>query len=127
MVALLITVHQTHELALEWHSPISASLEQGGNPPTRNRAELRAVLASLTLRYWAGEGFSRIILIACNFEYVVKGISQWILKWRKNGWKTTSRSPVANQDLWKKLEVKLREMEKNGMFVQFWKIPREWF
>jgi hypothetical protein len=34
--------------------------------------------------------------------------------------------PVANQDLWKKLEEKLREMEKSGMLVQFWKIPREW-
>ena len=35
-------------------------------------------------------------------------------------------SPVANQDLWKKLEGKLREMEKKGMLVKFWKIPREW-
>jgi len=110
---------------LEWYSPISGRLEQDGNPQTSNRAELRAVLASLTLRYWAGEGFSRIIL-ACDSEYVVKGVSEWILKWRKNGWKTTTGSPVANQDLWKKLEEKLREMEKRGMLVQFWKIPREW-
>ena len=110
---------------LEWFSPISRRLEQDGNPQTSNRAELRAVLASLTLRFWAGEGFSRIVL-ACDSEYVVKGISDWILKWRKNGWKTTTGSPVANQDLWKKLEDKLREMEKQGMLVKFWKIPREW-
>jgi ribonuclease HI len=110
---------------LEWFSPISNRLEQDGKPQTSNRAELRAVLASLTLRYWAGEGFSRIVL-ACDSEYVVKGISEWILKWRRNGWKTTSGNPVANQDLWKKLEVKLREMEGRGMLVQFWKIPREW-
>lgn len=110
---------------LEWFSPISARLEQDGNPQTSNRAELRAVLASLALRYWAGEGFTRIVL-ACDSEYVVKGISEWILKWRRNGWKTTAGIPVANQDLWKKLEAKLREMEGQGMLVQFWKIPREW-
>ena len=109
----------------EWFSPISSPLEQDGHPQTSNRAELRAVLASLTLRFWAGEGFSRIVL-ACDSEYVVKGISEWIVKWRRNGWKTTTGSPVANQDLWKKLEEKLREMEKKGMLVQFWKIPREW-
>ena len=110
---------------LEWFSPISSPLEQDGHPQTSNRAELRAVLASLTLRFWAGEGFSRIVL-ACDSEYVVKVISEWIVKWRRNGWKTTTGSPVANQDLWKKLEEKLREMEKKGMLVQFWKIPREW-
>jgi len=110
---------------LDWFSPISRRLEQDGNPQTSNRAELRAVLASLTLRFWAGEGYSRIVL-ACDSEYVVKGISEWILKWRKNGWKTTTGGSVANQDLWKKLEGKLREMEKRGMLVQFWKIPREW-
>ena len=110
---------------LEWYSPISRRLEQDGNPQTSNRAELRAVLASLTLRNWAGEGFSRIVL-ACDSEYVVKGISDWIFEWRKNGWKTTAGSPVVNQDLWKILEGKLRGMEKSGMLVQFWKIPREW-
>ncbi|KAF8801233.1 ribonuclease H-like protein [Phlegmacium glaucopus] len=110
---------------LQWFSPISDRLEQDGNPQTSNRAELRAVLASLTLRFWAGEGFPRIVL-ACDSEYVVKGISVWIFKWRRNGWKTVAGNPVANQDLWKKLEAKLREMEGKGMLVQFWKIPREW-
>jgi ribonuclease HI len=110
---------------LEWYSPISGRLEQDGNPQTSNRAELRAVLVSLTLRFWAGEGFSRIVL-ACDSEYVVKGISEWIFKWRMNGWKTSAGRPVVNQDLWNKLEEKLREMEKEGMLVQFWKIPREW-
>ena len=101
---------------LKWFSPISRHLEQDGHPQTSNCAELHAVLASLTLQFWAGEGFSRIVL-ACDSEYVVKGISDWIVKWCKNGWKTTTGSPVANQDQWKKLEEKLREMEKKGMLV----------
>jgi ribonuclease HI len=110
---------------IQWSLPISGRLEQDGHPQTSNRAELRAVLASLTLRFWAAEGFSRIVL-ACDSEYVVKGISEWILKWRNNGWMTSAGKPVVNQDLWKKVEEKLRQMERGGMLVLFWKIPREW-
>jgi len=110
---------------VQWFYPISNRLEQDGNPQTNNRAELRAVLAALGLRSWIGEGFKKIV-IACDSEYVVNGISSWILKWRKNGWKTNTGAAVANQDLWKKLEAKLREMEKQEMLVQFWRIPRAW-
>lgn len=98
----------------------SGRLEQDRNPQTSGRAELRAVLASLTLRPWAREGVSRIVL-ACDSECVVKGITEWIFKWRTNKWRR-----VANQDLWKKLEEELREMERRGILVQFWKIPRDW-
>ncbi|KAF8801215.1 ribonuclease H-like protein [Phlegmacium glaucopus] len=111
--------------APQGYSPISRPLEQDGNPQTSNRAELRAVLASLTFKFWAQEGFSRIVL-ACDSKYVVQGISVWILNWRCNGWETVTGNPVANQDLWKKLEAKLRKLEGRGVLVQFWKIPREW-
>jgi ribonuclease HI len=67
----------------------------------------------------------RITIIMMKTSLLVFALGQ-IFNWCKNGCKTTSRSPVANQNLWKKLEVKLREMEKSGMLVQFWKIPREW-
>ena len=110
---------------VQWFHPISNRLEQDGHPQTSNRAELRAVLAALGLRMWIGEGFKKIV-IACDSQYVVNGISAWILKWRRNGWKTNTRAAVANQDLWKKVEAKLREMEKEGMLVQFWWIPRGW-
>jgi len=40
--------------------------------------------------------------------------------------RTNTGAAVANQDLWKKLEAKIREMEKEGMLVQFWWIPRGW-
>ena len=106
-------------------STFSGRLEQDGNPQTSNRAELRAALAALTLRSWGKEGFSSIV-IACDSEYVVKGISKWIFKWRENGWKTASGHPVINQDLWNKLEAKLRDVEEQGMLVRFWQIPREW-
>jgi ribonuclease HI len=37
-------------------------------------------------------------------EYLRKGITEWIGKWKQNGWKTSDRKPVKNADLWMKLD-----------------------
>jgi ribonuclease HI len=36
-------------------------------------------------------------------EYVMKGITEWIVTWQKKGWKTAAKKPVLNQDLWQRL------------------------
>ena len=43
------------------------------------------------------------ISIYTDSTYVKDGITIWIKKWEKNGWKTASKKPVKNKDLWKKL------------------------
>jgi len=110
---------------LQRYQPISSRLEQDVNAPTNNRAALRAVLAVIGLRWWYGDGFKKIV-IACHSKYVRNGISSWILTWRKNEWKTNTGAVVENLDLWRKLDEKLRDMEKSEMLVQFWCIPRDW-
>jgi len=100
-------------------------LKIDGARHTNNRAELYSVTVGLRLRYWRSEGFERIVL-AMNSEYVVLGISERINKWISRGWRTAAGTPVANRDLWEELLEKLREMEKGGMHVQFWLIPKEW-
>ena len=110
---------------VQWFHPIYNCLEQDSYPQTSNRAELRDVLDVLGLPVWIGEGFKKIVT-ACDSQYVVNSILAWILKWRRNGWKSNTGATVANQDLWKKVEQKLREMEKERMLVQFWWIPRGW-
>jgi len=106
---------------------LSAPLERApdGSPPTSNRAELRAVVGALTMRYWPGEGFFRIV-IATDSEYVVSGATQWCQKWVANGWKTASGAMVKNQDLWKMVLEKMEEYEADGFAVQFFQISREW-
>ena len=37
-------------------------------------------------------------------QYVKNGITSWIFNWKKNGWKTSNKKPVANKDLWIELE-----------------------
>ena len=44
------------------------------------------------------------ISIFTDSTYVKDGITVWIKKWEKNGWKTASKKPVKNVELWKKLK-----------------------
>ena len=38
-------------------------------------------------------------------QYVRNGITQWMASWKRNNWRTASRSPVKNADLWKRLDA----------------------
>jgi ribonuclease HI len=93
--------------------------------PTSNRAELRAAIAALEMRFWKGEGFHRLA-IATDSEYVIKGVTEWSVKWKKNGWKTTNGGIVKNQDLWKMLLEMIEKNERAGFAVQFFQLKREW-
>jgi ribonuclease HI len=42
--------------------------------------------------------------IYTDSQYVQKGISEWLRSWKARGWKTASKEPVKNVDLWKKLD-----------------------
>jgi ribonuclease HI len=70
---------------------------------TNNRMELTAVIAALEQvarrREWAGASME----IYTDSEYVQKGITRWIQAWEANGWRTSGKKPVKNQDLWKRL------------------------
>ncbi|KAK8024325.1 ribonuclease H-like domain-containing protein [Apiospora rasikravindrae] len=90
-----------------------------------NRAELRAVIAALRFRHWAGENFHTAV-IATDSEYVVEGSTAWARTWIRNGWLTSSRQPVKNKDLWEMLLGEVERWKEAGMDIQFWRIPREW-
>ncbi|MCX8070246.1 MAG: ribonuclease HI [Thermodesulfovibrionales bacterium] len=65
---------------------------------TNNRMELMAVI--IPLEYIKKP--SRVKVIT-DSNYVVKGMSEWIINWQKNNWKTSQGKAVLNQDLWKRL------------------------
>ena len=44
------------------------------------------------------------IQIFTDSKYVKSGITEWIHKWKKNGWKTADKKEVRNKDLWKELD-----------------------
>ena len=66
---------------------------------TNNRMELMAAIKAL-------DQLKRPVKadLFTDSEYVKQGISSWINKWKKNGWKTASKTPVKNEDLWHQLD-----------------------
>ena len=66
---------------------------------TNNRMELTAIIQGL-----AALKRPCAVVIYTDAQYVKNGMEQWIHGWKKNGWKTASKQPVKNEDLWQQLD-----------------------
>ncbi len=72
----------------------------GAEPDTtNNRMELMAAITALE----ALKRPSRVRLTT-DSQYVRNGITQWMARWKRNGWRTADRKPVKNADLWRRLD-----------------------
>src|SRR6266542_1899757 len=69
---------------------------------TNNRMELTAAIQGLKALSEVCE-----VEVVTDSEYMKKGITEWIHGWKRNGWKTTSKQPVVNQDLWQELDAQV--------------------
>ena len=67
---------------------------------TNNRMELMAAIIALESLKRACE-----VTLTTDSQYVRKGITEWIVNWKRRGWKTADKKPVKNQDLWQRLEA----------------------
>ena len=67
---------------------------------TNNRMELTAAIKAL-------EALDRpaAVDLYTDSQYVKSGITEWMPKWKKNGWRTADRKPVKNVDLWQRLDA----------------------
>jgi ribonuclease HI len=72
----------------------------GGEPATtNNRMELLAVIRAL-------EALKRpcTVTLHVDSQYVLKGMTEWLAGWKAKGWRTASKQPVKNQELWQELD-----------------------
>ena len=75
---------------------------------TNNKMELRATIEALkAIKH------PSTIKLYTDSQYVKNGITNWIVNWKKNGWKTASKKPVSNKELWVELDknVNLHNIE----------------
>ena len=73
----------------------------GGEPETtNNRMEMMAAIAAL-------ETLERpsVLTVVTDSTYLKDGITGWIHGWKQNGWRTASKKPVKNTDLWQRLDA----------------------
>ena len=66
---------------------------------TNNRMEIMAAIKGLGALREPCE-----VEVVTDSEYLKNGITSWIRGWKRNGWKTSAKKPVVNQDLWIKLD-----------------------
>ena len=83
---------------LRWRG-IEKELLGGEENTTNNRMELMAAIQGL-------EALKKpeSVNLYTDSIYLRDGITKWIHSWKKNGWKTSAKKSVKNEDLWRRLE-----------------------
>lgn len=83
------------------------------NPSTNNRMELMAIIVALeTLKAPCHA------IIHTDSKYVLEGATKWLEGWKKHGWKTAAKKPVANPDLWQRLDLALTRHKTDWVWVK---------
>ena len=86
----------------------------GGHPETtNNQMELQAAIEALRALKE-----SCTIDLYTDSQYLRQGITQWIHNWKRNGWKTSDKKPVKNQNLWVELDELVQRHNVNWHWLK---------
>ncbi|RAU39950.1 ribonuclease HI [Pseudomonas sp. RIT411] len=80
---------------------------------TNNRMELMAAIQALAALKRPCQ-----IRLTTDSEYVMKGITQWLVNWKKRGWQTAARQPVKNAELWQALDEQVQRHQVEWCWVR---------
>ena len=88
-------------------------LSGGERETTNNRMEMMAIIKG-------AEALKRgcSVDIYTDSTYVMKGMTEWLEGWKQRGWRTASKQPVKNVDLWQRLEKALNRHEVKWFWVK---------
>lgn len=93
--------------------PHEKTLYGGELQTTNNRMELTAAIRGLEALKRPAQ-----VVLTTDSEYVMKGIQEWMPNWKKRGWKTASKQPVKNADLWQELDNLVSQHEVQWRWVK---------
>jgi ribonuclease HI len=80
---------------------------------TNNRMELTAAIQGLIALKRNCE-----VIVTTDSQYVRKGITEWMINWKKRGWKTANKEPVKNVDLWQALDAEVNKHQIQWHWVK---------
>ena len=80
---------------------------------TNNRMELTAAIKALE-----NARKDESLYLYTDSTYLQKGITEWIVNWKKNNWITSSKKPVSNKDLWIKIDQLNLELDIEWKWVK---------
>lgn len=86
----------------------------GGEPDTtNNRMEMMAVIEALKLLKKRSA-----VHLYTDSKYVMQGVTEWMDGWKAKGWKTASKKPVKNKDLWQKIDDIVQQHDVKFFWVK---------
>lgn len=83
--------------------PTEKELYGGERVTTNNRMEMTAVIEALGALKRPCD-----VTLYIDSQYVLKGITEWVAGWKARGWRTASKEPVKNVELWQKMDELVR-------------------
>ncbi|GAW86504.1 ribonuclease HI [Bathymodiolus platifrons methanotrophic gill symbiont] len=85
----------------------------GEQETTNNRMELMAAIQALEIL-----NQPCAVKLYSDSKYVLQGITEWMVNWKKRGWKTAAKKPVKNEDLWRRLDSAMQKHEIDWTWVK---------
>jgi len=85
-----------------YHGNRSKEFFGGEASTTNNRMEMMAAIKAIEA---IKPNYKGPIVLFTDSTYVLKGITEWIIGWKKRGWKKSDKKPVVNKDLWQRLDA----------------------
>jgi ribonuclease HI len=97
------------------HPASGKEIERAGadRATTNNRMELTAVIEGLRELSKPSS-----VDLMSDSQYVLKGLEQWLEAWKRRGWRTASKKPVKNEDLWRILDELASPHEINFHWIR---------
>lgn len=95
------------------YGDLEKSLYGGEAETTNNRMELMAAIQGLSALREACD-----VTITTDSQYVRKGITEWLVNWKRNGWRTAAKEPVKNADLWQQLDEQNQRHQVSWRWVK---------
>jgi ribonuclease HI len=99
-------------VVLRWNGT-QKELHGGDAQTTNNRMELMAAIQALEALHRPSR-----VQLHTDSTYLLNGITKWITAWQRNGWRTSARKPVKNEDLWRRLVEAMNGHEVSWLWVK---------
>ena len=91
----------------------SKELKGSAAETTNNRMEMQAVISALdSLKQPCA------VRLTTDSKYVLDGVKSWMPNWKKRGWKTASKAPVKNKDLWLQIDALVQVHDIEWLWVK---------
>lgn len=112
----IITTHKTHK--------ITKQSTQIFEDVTNNQMELQGFIEGVKyikhkLKMSHADYMIHLTVVS-DSQYLIKGCSEWLNNWKRNGWKDSSKKPIKNMDTWKLIDKLINSSNNNIIFEFKW-------